>query len=170
MSTSRESEVAVLRRLAEDLAKRRGERATPGHLLAAIASKPSAASDLLKERRLDSEVLLKAARVVTDDARDAIVSAVKRAIDFAARAQSREPAAIHLLFALCQERPTAAHRALEQCGTDVTKLRVAAMQLATGIAPPRRITEPRSAPQVVRPMVKPGARAAPAPPHVKGAS
>jgi ATP-dependent Clp protease ATP-binding subunit ClpC len=150
MSTSRESEVALLRRLAEDLAKRRGERATTGHLLAAIASKPSTASDLLKERRLDAEVLLKAARVVTDDARDAIVRALQRALDFASRAQAKEPGAVHLLFALCQERPTAAHRALEQCGTDVTKLRVAAMQLATGIAPPRRITEPRSTPQVTR--------------------
>jgi ATP-dependent Clp protease ATP-binding subunit ClpC len=152
MSTSRESEVALLRRLAEDLAKRRGERATTGHLLAAIASKPSAAADLLRDRRLDSEVLLKAARVTTDDAGDAIARTVQRAIEFASRAQSREPGAMHLLFALCQERPTAAHRALEQCGTDVTKLRVAAMQLATGIAPPRRITEPRATPQTTRPV------------------
>src|SRR5580698_63397 len=150
MSTSRESEIALLRRLAEDLAKRRGERPTTGHLLAAIASKPSTASELLKERRLDAEVLLKAARVVTDDARDAISRTMQRAVDFASRSQSREPGAVHLLFALCQERPTAAHRALEQCGTDVTKLRVAAMQLATGIAPPRRIPDPRSAPQVAR--------------------
>ena len=32
----------------------------------------------------------------------------------------------------------AAHRALVQCGTDVTRLRVASMQLAMGLAPPRR--------------------------------
>src|SRR5580693_3096530 len=101
-STARaEPELAGLRRLAEDLAKRRGERATTGHLLAAIASKPSPAADLLKERRLDAEVLLKAARVVTDDARDAIVRAVQRAVDFAARApvkDAKEPGAVHLLF------------------------------------------------------------------------
>jgi ATP-dependent Clp protease ATP-binding subunit ClpC len=138
MSTARESEVAVLRHLAEDLANQRGERATTGHLLAAIASKRSAAADLLKERRLDAQVLLKAARVVTDDARDAVARTVERAMQFASRSQAQEPGAMHLLFALCQERQTAAHRALEQCGTDVTKLRVAAMQLATGIAPPRR--------------------------------
>ena len=151
-TTSREPEVALLRRLAEDLAKRRGERATTAHLLAAIASKPSSAAELLRERRLDADVLLKAARVVTDDARDALTRAVQRALEFASRSQAREAGAIHVLFALCQERPTAAHRALEQCGTDVTKLRVAAMQLATGIAPPRRISEPRSAPQTVRPV------------------
>jgi ATP-dependent Clp protease ATP-binding subunit ClpC len=159
MSTARESEVALLRRLAEDLAKRRGERATTGHLLAAIASKPSAAADLLKERRLDAEVLLKAARVATDDTRDGIARTVERAIQFASRAQAREPGAMHLLFALCQERQTAAHRALEQCGTDVTKLRVAAMQLATGIAPPRRVPEPRATPQATRPIAIPAARA-----------
>ena len=89
MSTARESEVANLRRVAEDLAKQRGERATTGHLLAAIATKRSAAADLLKERRLDAEVLLKAARVVTDDARDALARTVERAIQFAAAAQSR---------------------------------------------------------------------------------
>ncbi len=150
-TTSRESEVALLRRLAEDLAKRRGEQATTGHLLAAIASKPSPAAELLRERRLDAEVLLKAARVVTDDARDGLSRAMQRAIEFASRSQARDAGAVHLLFALCQERPTAAHRALEQCGTDVTKLRVAAMQLATGIAPPRRIPD-RSAPQAVRPV------------------
>src|SRR4051812_45921035 len=157
MSTSREPELVALRRLAEDLAKRRGERATSGHMLAAIASKPSAAADLLKERRLDSEVLLKAARVVTDDASDAIVRAVQRARDFAARSGAREPTAMHLLFALCHERLTAAHRAIEQCGIDVGKLRVAAMQVAMGIAPPRR--EVRLAPTtlgsstMMRPMI-----------------
>jgi ATP-dependent Clp protease ATP-binding subunit ClpC len=150
MST-RESEVALLRRLAEDLAKRRGERATTGHLLAAIASKPGVAGDLLRERRLDAEVLLKAARVVTDDAREAIARAVERATQFASRGQTSEPGGLHLLFALCQEKDTAALRALTQCGTDVTKLRVAAMQLATGIAPPpRRISEHRPTPQTAR--------------------
>jgi ATP-dependent Clp protease ATP-binding subunit ClpC len=161
MSTARESEVANLRRVAEDLAKQRGERATTGHLLAAIATKRSAAADLLKERRLDAEVLLKAARVVTDDARDALARTVERAIQFASRAQSQEPGAMHLLFALCQERQTAAHRALEQCGTDVTKLRVAAMQLATGIAPPRRV--PQKALQTTLPLQ----RLAPTPTQVR---
>ena len=118
-STARaEPELTGLRRLAEDLAKRRGERATTGHLLAAIASKPSPAAELLRERRLDTEVLLKAARVVTDDARDAIERAFARARDSASR-YAREPDAIHLLFALCQERQTAALRAFEQCGTHV---------------------------------------------------
>jgi ATP-dependent Clp protease ATP-binding subunit ClpC len=45
-----------------------------------------------------------------------------------------------VLFSLCQESGTAAHRALVQCGTDVTRLRTSAMQLAMGLAPPRRTT------------------------------
>jgi ATP-dependent Clp protease ATP-binding subunit ClpC len=135
---STEPELVALRRLAEELAKGRTERATTGHLLAAIASRPGAAKDLLGERRLDAEVLLKAARVTTDDASDGVTRAVQRARELASRSPDREPSAIHLLFALCQERASSAHRTLEQCGVDVAKLRTAAMQLAMGIAPERR--------------------------------
>jgi ATP-dependent Clp protease ATP-binding subunit ClpC len=135
---SAEPELVTLRRLAEELAKGRTERTTTGHLLAAIASQAGRAAELLSERRLDANVLLKAARVTTDDANDGVTRAVQRARELAARSPDREPSAIHLLFALCQERRSAAHRTLEQCGVDVTKLRTAAMQLAMGLTPQRR--------------------------------
>jgi hypothetical protein len=76
MTGTREPELATLRKLADDLAKSRNERVTTGHLLAAIASQTGAAADLLKERRLDAEVLLKAARVLTDDDTDAVARAM----------------------------------------------------------------------------------------------
>jgi ATP-dependent Clp protease ATP-binding subunit ClpC len=138
MSTKSEPDLTALRKLAEELAKGRGERPTTGHMLAAIASKASPAADLLKERRLDSEVLLKAARVAVDDDPNAVQRAVQRAREFAARSPARAPGPLHLLFALCQERATAAHRAIEQCGIDVVKLRTAAMQIAMGLVGPRR--------------------------------
>jgi ATP-dependent Clp protease ATP-binding subunit ClpC len=138
MTATAEGEVVALRRLAEEMAKGRGERATTGHLLAAIASNTGGAAQLLRERRLDAEVLLKAARVLVDDHTDAVSRAVQRARDLAARSPTREANAIHLLFALCQERSTAAYRAIAQCGSDVTKLRTAAMQIALGIVAPRR--------------------------------
>ncbi|MGH7271289.1 MAG: AAA family ATPase, partial [Polyangiaceae bacterium] len=127
-----------MRKLAEDLAKARGERVTTGHLLAAIASHAGGAADLLKERRLDAEVLLKAARILTDDDGDAVSRAIQRTRDLAARSPSRDATGIHLLFALCQERTTAAYRTIAQCGSDVTKLRAAAIGLAMGIVVPRR--------------------------------
>ena len=142
MSTRSEPELVALRKLAEQLSAKRGEKTTTGHLLAAIASRPSMAGDLLRERRLDVEVLLKAARVLQDDAPDAISRGVQRARELASRAASREPQAIHLLYALCQEKNNAAMRALVQCGTDVTRLRTAAMQLAMGIAPAPRPVPP----------------------------
>ena len=120
------------------MAKGRSERVTTGHLLAAIASKPGGGAELLKERRLDAEVLLKAARVLTDDHADAVARAMQRARELAARSPSREAGGVHLLFALCQERATAAFRAVAQCGSDVGKLRTAAMQVAMGIVSPRR--------------------------------
>jgi ATP-dependent Clp protease ATP-binding subunit ClpC len=138
MTATGEGELVALRRLAEEMAKGRGERATTGHLLAAIASNPGGAAQLLRERRLDAEVLLKAARVLVDDHSDAVSRAVQRARELAARSPTREASAIHLLFALCQERSTAAYRAIAQCGSDVTKLRTAAMQIALGIVAPRR--------------------------------
>jgi|CZKU01.1.fsa_nt_gi ATP-dependent Clp protease ATP-binding subunit ClpC len=139
MTGSRESELASLRKLADHLAKGRGERVTTGHLLAAIASNAGSAAELLKERRLDADVLLKAARILTDDHADAVSRAFQRTRELAARSPSRDAGGIHLLFALCQERTTAAYRAITQCGSDVTKLRTAAMHLAMGIIGPRRM-------------------------------
>jgi ATP-dependent Clp protease ATP-binding subunit ClpC len=139
MTDSRASELTAVCKLAEEMAKGRGERVTTGHLLAAIASSSGVAADLLNERRLDPEVLLKAARVLTDDHADAVSRAMQRARELAARSPTRDAAAIHLLFALCQERVTAAYRTIAQCGSDVTKLRTAAMQAAMGMVGARRV-------------------------------
>src|SRR6185503_3205160 len=119
---------------------------------AALASGRDDAAQLLLERRLDPEVILRAARVTTDDAQDGVARALSKAREVASRtgATRGEARSIHLLFALCQETGTAAHRALTQCGTDVTRLRVASMQLAMGLAPPRR-TVPSVAPPPARP-------------------
>jgi ATP-dependent Clp protease ATP-binding subunit ClpC len=148
----REQELVALRRLAEELASQRGQKPTTTHLLAAIASGRDAGAQLLLERRLDADVALRAARITLDDAPDAIVRAIQKARELAARAGARgEPGAVHLLFALCQEGGTAAHRAMVQCGIDVTRLRTSAMQLAMGIAPPRRTTLAASAKKDARP-------------------
>jgi len=118
----------------------------------------SGAADLLLQRRLNAEVLLKAARVTTDDTSDSVARAIQRARDFASRsstpgANSDGPGAAHLLFALCQERASAAHRALEQCGADVAKLRTAAMQLAMG--PALLLGQPVAAPTSQTPSPRP---------------
>ncbi len=157
--TRSERELVALRRLAEELAARRGEKAGTGHLLAAIAQEPGLASDLLRERRLDVDVLLKAARILTDDAADAVPRAVQRAREFASRSGAREPTSLHLLYALCQDKTAAASRALEQCGTDIVRLRVSAIQLAAGIVPAPR---PRPAPRPAAHTAMPAKRAEPA--------
>jgi ATP-dependent Clp protease ATP-binding subunit ClpC len=165
MTLPRESELVSLRQSAEEMARSRGERMTTGHLLAAIAAKASGAADLLRERRLDAEVLLKAARVLTDDQTDAVTRAMQRARELAARSPVREASAVHLLFALCQERATAAHRAITQCGSDVAKLRTAAMQVAMGIVSQRRphaVTQLSLAPEAPARRLAPGVSPAPA--------
>ena len=139
-SVHRDPDLALLRQIAEDIARERGQKPTTTHLLAALASGKDDAAQLLLERRLDPEVILRAARVTTDDAADGLARAIQKAREMAGRtgAGRNEARSIHVLFALCQETGTAAHRALVQCGTDVTRLRVASMQLAMGLAPPRR--------------------------------
>lgn len=141
MTGTRGSELTAVCKLAEGMAKGRGERVTTGHLLAAIASSSGVAAELLKERRLDEDVLLKAARVLTDDHADAVSRALQRARELAARSPTREAGAIHLLFTLCQERATAAYRTIAQCGSDVNKLRTVAMQAAMGIVGARRTSQ-----------------------------
>jgi len=153
MQSRRDTELGAVRKLAEELAAARTQKTTTTHLLAAIAKGSDPAAQLLLERRLDEEVLLKAARVTVDDAPDAVTRALAKAREIAGRSGQRlEAGTIHLLFALCQESGTAAHRVLVQCGTDVTRLRTSAMQLAMGIALPRR-----------NPPVKNVVNAAPAP-------
>lgn len=137
---SRDADLGELRRLAEETARERGQKPTTTHLLAAVASGSDDAAQLLLERRLDPDVVLRAARVTTDDAADGVSRAIQKAREVAGRAGANraEARSIHVLFALCQDPGTAAHRALVQCGTDVTRLRVASMQLAMGLLPPRR--------------------------------
>jgi len=124
--------------LAEDLAHSRKERTTSGHLLAAIVSHPSQAAELLLERKLGPDILLKAARATTDEEPDPLARAVQRARELASRMGTSGPGAIHLLLALIHDRKNGAHRALAQCGVDVARLRAAAMQLALGRIGPRR--------------------------------
>ncbi|HKQ70869.1 MAG TPA: ATP-dependent Clp protease ATP-binding subunit, partial [Polyangiaceae bacterium] len=67
-----------------------------------------------------------------------LARAVQRAREVASRMGTAGPSAVHLLLALIHDRKNGAHRALEQCGVDVSRLRAAAMQLALGRVGPRR--------------------------------
>jgi hypothetical protein len=117
----------TIRRMADALAKGQGQSTTTGHVLAAIASKLGPGAELLREWRLSPEVLSQAARIVTDDCADAVDLAMQRARELAG--SSRVPNGVHLLAAVLEERTTAAHRAIDQCGA--SKLRTVAMQMAT---------------------------------------
>ncbi len=168
-----QAELVTLRKLAQEIATSRKERVTSVHLLAAIAGSEGAAGELLRERRLDDEVLLKASRAFDDDGPDPIgrLLAAARQVAMrrlwygnepapppasasrgapvrpsATRSQSPEPTALHLLLALLSDRSAAAHRSLVHAGIDLARLRTAAMQIALGVVAPRRIPSPRSAP------------------------
>ncbi|WP_437505764.1 AAA family ATPase [Sorangium sp. So ce1099] len=138
------AELVTLRKLAQDLAAQRKERLSSVHLLAAIALRGGPAADLLRDRRLDDEALLKATRSVDDEGPDPIGRAMGGARDVAKRATAKEPAALHLLLALLSDRSSAAHRALTQSGVDLARLRTAALQIALGVVQARRSLPPRA--------------------------
>ncbi|MEB2312856.1 MAG: ATP-dependent Clp protease ATP-binding subunit [Sorangiineae bacterium] len=140
-----EPELAELRATAEALSKSRSERVSSAHLLAAIAARPGPAADLLAERKLGEEVLLRAARVASEELPDPLRHAQQRAREIAGRMNAPEVGALHLLIALLVERNGAAHRALDQCGVDVARLRAAAMSFALGAIGRRRVVR-RDAP------------------------
>ena len=117
MTSRAEPELVEIRKAAETLAKDRGERFSTAHVLAALSGRPGDAQQLLADRRLDGDTLLRAARVATDASPDALVKAVTRAREFAQRAlqraplakgelDNRAPTALHLLFCLLYTSPS----------------------------------------------------------------
>ncbi len=133
-----ESEVVSLRKLAKQTADTRRESLTTAHLLVAIASRTSPAADLLIDRKLDVETLMRLARASTEDSQDAISKVLRDATSIARNSGAREATAIHLLLALLRNRKLGAHRALLQSGIDMARLHAAATAVANGLIEPRR--------------------------------
>lgn len=142
MSNARvEPELYALRKLAEQLARGRREAVTSAHLLAAIAARPSAAQLLLEERRLTSDDILRYGRGLNDEVEQAVPQALARAHQVAVRMGATKASPDHLLVALLSEPRSAARRLLEQFGTDVSRLRTAALQVGLGLVA-RRVPAP----------------------------
>lgn len=146
MVTARaESELVGLERQAEQLARGRKERVTSAHLLAAMADLSCGAAALLKDRRLAAEALLRAARSASDDEPQPLRAATLGARAVAERMRAPEPGALHLLISLLGDRRTAAYRVLDQCGVDVNRLRLAAMNQALTLLGRSPIVRPGAA-------------------------
>jgi ATP-dependent Clp protease ATP-binding subunit ClpC len=177
------AELVTLRKLAQDIAAARKERMTSVHLIAAVARSEGAAGELLRDRRLDDEVLLKASRAFDDDGPDPVgrLFAAARQVAMrrlwygnepapppasggrasparpsATQSTSPEPTALHLLLAILSDRGAAAHRSLVTAGVDLARLRTAAMQVALGVVAPRRVS-----PSPARPRAEADATATP---------
>jgi ATP-dependent Clp protease ATP-binding subunit ClpC len=159
------TDLGALRREAEGLAKERGERPTTTHVLCALASREGLPSELLGERRITRDTVIKALRVVVEDeAPEAAVDRLfARAREVAERTRRASPTAgeaegTHVLLAICVERTSAAHRALNQLGVDLGRLRGVLTQHITGAIEPRRTQRPLEAPERAS-GVQPAARA-----------
>lgn len=133
-----ESELALVKRIADELAQQQKDRTSSAHLLAAIAARPSPACDLLRERKLGVEELLRAARGVDEELEDPIKACLQRAREIAGRMGDSDAAAVHLLVALMGEPRSSARRSLEGLGIDISRLRTQAVQVGLGLVGRRR--------------------------------
>jgi ATP-dependent Clp protease ATP-binding subunit ClpC len=150
-----ESELALVKRIADELAQQQKERASSAHLLAAIAARPSPACDLLRERKLGVEELLRAARGIEEELEDPIKTCLQRAREIAGRMGDGEVAAVHLLVALVGEPRSSARRVLDGLNIDSSRLRTQAVQVGLGLVGRRR-----ASPEQVREAVLPTPRRA----------
>jgi len=146
-----ESELALVKRIADELAQQQKERASSAHLLAAIAARPSPASDLLRERKLGVEELLRAARGVEEELEDPLKACLQRAREIAGRMGDGDAAAVHLLVALVGEPRSSARRILEGLNVDTSRLRTQAVQVGLGLVGRRRVS-PSQPPEVPQPL------------------
>lgn len=187
---SRTLTLVEFRQEALALAKERVENPSTGHLLW-VLTRDRAAGELLLQRRISEDIVKRGLRVATDDASVAFEEGVKRARDTTLRNQSPKMQhmgavggelrptssvrdrrdAIHeglmLLSALCHDPKTAAYRILEQCGVDVARMRLVALQTALGIVEPRPKTPLRgvtSAERLTPPLTTTPQATSPAPP------
>jgi ATP-dependent Clp protease ATP-binding subunit ClpC len=121
-----ESEIVSLRKRATELARERKERTTTVHLLAAMSALSGPVAELLAERHLSTEAILKAGRSFDEDDPSALGRALDDAREVAKRARgpvstdgadrgaprlspdSRivhvEPGGLHVLLALLADR------------------------------------------------------------------
>src|SRR5690606_30217965 len=88
--------------------------------------------ELLAERRLTADQLLRAARSASDDEQDALHRTEQRARELATRMRGPEPGALHLLVAILSVKGCAGYRVLDQFGVDVVHLRLRAMNIGLG--------------------------------------
>jgi ATP-dependent Clp protease ATP-binding subunit ClpC len=134
-----EPELRELRKLAEDLARRLKERVSTAHLLAALVLQPSSTAELLRERRIAPDDVLRSARgLAGDELAEPIASALTRAKEIGARMGTNVPSAPHLLLALLGEPRAVARRTLETLGVDASRLRAQTMQIGLGLVGRRR--------------------------------
>ncbi len=140
-----EPELRDLRKLAEELARRLGERVSTAHLLAALVAEPSSTAELLRERRISADDVLRTARgLAGDELAEPIASALTRAKEIGARMGTNVPASPHLLLALLGEPRAVARRTLEALGVDASRLRAQTMQVGLGLVGRRRQTVQKS--------------------------
>ena len=168
-------ELAQVAAEAADIARQVGHRPSTAHLLLALFTVPSAAEELLRERRCDEDALLaELARrgAAPEEPAELFEGSLVRAREFAQGCGSAQAEPLHLLVALTRQARSAAAQLLEACAPPLASLRTTAFSYVTGGAPRRRVREEVRVPAAAgrelkaegaKPAARPTPAAAPAP-------
>lgn len=126
------TELSLLRRQAEDLARQRKEPPTTCHLLATLAQHTGPIRDLLHERKLTAERILATADRSTETKPSSVDRAFGKAVELARRMGVGEPNAAHLLMAILSDATAQGRRCVERLSIDVARLRSQAWNIGIG--------------------------------------
>ncbi|MCC6645905.1 MAG: ATP-dependent Clp protease ATP-binding subunit [Polyangiaceae bacterium] len=137
-------ELSAVCRRAEAHAARRKEVLSTAHLLVALVAEETRVAGVLAAQRAHASALEVALPGALGDAGDAASAAVRSARELSARTRSEHATAAHLLVVLVGDRQLAAYKLLARIGVDIGRVRMEAMQLATGLAPRRIVAAPPS--------------------------
>ena len=115
---------------AKRLAAERSEPVTSLHLLATLIQQDPTVAGLLRDRRIDAGTILRGSRSVTESAQLDLQQIGVDARAQAARYRRRDIDGLSILLALLAKKEHAATTALEHCGVEINRLRLATMNLS----------------------------------------
>lgn len=124
-------------REAEDIARSSGQTLSTAHLLLALFTFPNRAQLLLKERRIDEDVILAHMLELPSEPAHAFKRLRERALELAEGSGAREADCLHLLVALLRVRESLAYELLSRTGVPLTSLRNVVVSYVTNNLPRR---------------------------------
>jgi ATP-dependent Clp protease ATP-binding subunit ClpC len=120
---------------AEDIANQTSQRMTTAHLLLALFTVQNRAEILLKEKKINEDILLAQVHTVEGEPPDTVRAAQLKARQIAVGCGAPAVDSLHILIALCGMRESLAYDLLHRSGLSIPKFRNQALSYVTSRLP-----------------------------------